>query len=159
MHSTDDLNDGYIGSGQRLSRSIKKHGRENHTCEIVEFLLDRGALILRETEIVSQQLLSDPLCLNMALGGVGGFTGGLEAYNATVSKEQRSKLAKDNPPTWSDRRKEEQRKRIEILNAARPVGVSMWVYSESEQCSKKINIAELETYIANGWHLGRKMKF
>ena len=114
MHSTDDLNDGYLGSGQRLSRSIKKHGRENHACEIVEFLPDRATLSLRESEIVSEKLLSDPMCLNMALGGVGGFTGGLEAYNASVSKEERAFRAKvsHNPATWTDGRRAEQRARM-----------------------------------------------
>lgn len=29
MHSTDNLDDGYVGSGKRLWNSIKKHGKEN----------------------------------------------------------------------------------------------------------------------------------
>ena len=29
MHSTDNLNDGYIGSGKRLWHSIRKYGKEN----------------------------------------------------------------------------------------------------------------------------------
>jgi hypothetical protein len=28
MHSTSDLNDGYLGSGVRVTRSIKKHGKK-----------------------------------------------------------------------------------------------------------------------------------
>ena len=33
MHSTDDLEDGYIGSGTKLWHSIKKHGLENFKME------------------------------------------------------------------------------------------------------------------------------
>ena len=41
MHSTDELNDGYLGSGTLLRRSINKHGKENHSIEILEFLNSR----------------------------------------------------------------------------------------------------------------------
>jgi hypothetical protein len=41
MHSTNDLNDGYMGSGKRLWFSINYHGKENHACEILEYCKDR----------------------------------------------------------------------------------------------------------------------
>ena len=41
MHSTDDLDDGYLGSGKILGYSRAKHGDENHKKEILEFLPDR----------------------------------------------------------------------------------------------------------------------
>jgi hypothetical protein len=37
MHSTNNLEDGYLGSGKILGYSIAKHGRENHKREILEF--------------------------------------------------------------------------------------------------------------------------
>ena len=71
MHSTDKLNDGYIGSGTRLWHSIKKHGRENFSIEILEFLPDREALKKREAELVNKTLLLDAQCMNLSLGGEG----------------------------------------------------------------------------------------
>src|ERR1035437_9128301 len=50
MHSTDNLEDGYMGSGTRVCRSIKKYGRENFKIEIIEFLSDRENLKIRERE-------------------------------------------------------------------------------------------------------------
>ena len=74
MHSTDNLNDGYLGSGRRLKRSLNKYGKENHKREILEYLLDRKTLIEREKSIVNENLLSDNLCMNLKLGGEGGAT-------------------------------------------------------------------------------------
>jgi hypothetical protein len=73
MHSTDDLEDGYIGSGKRLWYSIRKYGKENHKCEILEFLSSREELKNREAEIVNEELLSDSMCMNLKYGGEGGF--------------------------------------------------------------------------------------
>ena len=72
MHSTDDLEDGYFGSGKRLWYSIRKYGKENHKCEIVEFCSSREELKNREAEIVNEELLLDSMCMNLKLGGEGG---------------------------------------------------------------------------------------
>jgi hypothetical protein len=73
MHSTDDLNDGYKGSGKRLWYSIRKHGRENHSTEILEFCPSRNDLKLREAKIVNEELLDNEQCMNLKLGGEGGW--------------------------------------------------------------------------------------
>lgn len=73
MHSTDDLDDGYLGSGKILGYSRKKYGDENHVREILEMLPSREALKAREKEIVNEQLLSDPLNINLKYGGDGGW--------------------------------------------------------------------------------------
>ena len=74
MHSTDDLNDGYLGSGTLLKRSINKHGKENHSIEILEFVNSREELAAREKEIVSLQEIAKKECMNLKVGGDGGFT-------------------------------------------------------------------------------------
>lgn len=74
MHSTDKLDDGYLGSGKRLWRSLKKHGRDAHIYEILEHLPSREALRLREAEIVNEKLIGDDQCMNLALGGHGDWS-------------------------------------------------------------------------------------
>ena len=73
MHSTDNLNDGYLGSGKRLRRSLNKHGKENFKFEILEFLDDRKSLVEREKVLVNEELLKDYLSLNIKEGGEGGI--------------------------------------------------------------------------------------
>ena len=72
MHSCYDINDGYMGSGVVLRRSIRKYGVENHVKEILEFLPTREALVLREREIVNKELIGDGKCMNLKEGGYGG---------------------------------------------------------------------------------------
>jgi len=73
MHSTDNLDDGYKGSGKLLWYSINKHGKKNHEIKILEFLPSRKKLKERETKLINEELINDPLCMNLALGGEGGF--------------------------------------------------------------------------------------
>jgi hypothetical protein len=86
MHSTDNLDDGYVGSGKHLWYSINKHGLENHQTEILEFLPTRKELKQREAELVNEELLNDTLCMNLAIGGQGGA--------GTMTKEQLAKGGK-----------------------------------------------------------------
>lgn len=74
MHCTDNLNDGYIGSGTQLKRSIIKHGKENFKREILEFLPNKEELIKREKEIINEEVLNDPNSMNLQPGGGGGLT-------------------------------------------------------------------------------------
>lgn len=73
MHSTDNLNDGYLGSGIRLRRSIRRNGIENFKIEYLEFFDNRKDLSDRESQLVNEDLLKDPLCMNLVYGGGGGF--------------------------------------------------------------------------------------
>lgn len=80
MHSTDDLNDGYLGSGTLLRRSINKHGKDNHSIEILEFLNSREELAAREKELVSLQEIAKKECMNLKVGGHGGLSSPEHAY-------------------------------------------------------------------------------
>jgi hypothetical protein len=71
VHSTDNLDDGYLGSGTRLKKSIQYHGRKLHKREILEFFESREDAYNRESEVVNENLLEDHKCLNLSLGGIG----------------------------------------------------------------------------------------
>lgn len=74
MHSTSNLDDGYIGSGTRLKHLIYKHGKGIFNMEILEFLPNRELLKKREIEIVNSGLLLEEKCMNLKPGGYGGFS-------------------------------------------------------------------------------------
>lgn len=87
LHSTDDLEDGYLGSGRRLQNSLKKHGRDNHTRTILEECSSRQHASDREAEIITDEMRKDPLCLNCGPGGLGAKD------RPTTSEETRAKLS------------------------------------------------------------------
>jgi len=92
MHSTDNLEDGYKGSGSRLWHSIRKHGKENHITEILEFLPSRQELKKREAEIVNEELLGNSMCMNLVLGGNGGLTLEAQEKGSKIGCAKLSKL-------------------------------------------------------------------
>lgn len=94
MHSTDDLGDGYIGSGKLLWRSIKKYGKDNHRMEVLEHHESRELLRARERELVTFELLKEDLCMNLTIGGHGGWV-------KTTSSETRQKQRETNRAFWS----------------------------------------------------------
>jgi hypothetical protein len=102
MHSTDNLEDGYIGSGKRLWHSINKYGKDNHIKEILEFLPDRKSLSEREREIVDQEMLNEELCMNLIVGGDSG-SGGF----SILSKEERASTGKKGANALVKRLKED----------------------------------------------------
>jgi group I intron endonuclease len=73
MHSTCNLKDGYLGSGKKLTHSIRKYGKDNFRLEILEFFDSREKLVEREESIVNESLLQDPMCMNLRTGGKGGI--------------------------------------------------------------------------------------
>lgn len=73
IHSTDDLDDDYFGSGTYLSNSLRYHGREKHSKTILEFYPTRKLASDREREMITDEMRGDPMCMNIAPGGGGGF--------------------------------------------------------------------------------------
>tara|TARA_R110000868_G_scaffold176916_5_gene415004 strand:+ start:12553 stop:13203 length:651 start_codon:yes stop_codon:yes gene_type:complete len=103
MHSTDKLDDGYVGSGKRLKFSINYHGKDNHSVEILEYYDTRKELRKRECEIVNEQLLTEDLCMNLMVGGEGGrgFTAEQQRLNAEKSNA-RQRVLRETDPEWAE---------------------------------------------------------
>ena len=179
MHSTDNLNDGYIGSGTRLRRLIYKHGKEIFNMEILEFLPDRSSLKQKEIEIINEDFLFDSKCLNLVVGGTGGFIsleGTKKGAKTTNEKYKHKKsewctkggkttietygsLFKDvtNRYNWEGKKHSEvSKQKIGFKSKIHQTGKgnsqfgTMWITNEIE--NKKIN---KEDIIPNGWKKGR----
>jgi len=186
MHSTDDLDDGYIGSGKRLWFSINYHGKENHTKEILEFCENRAQLRQREEEIVNKQLINEELCMNLKTGGDGGI------MNDEHHRKMREGSSKHQKEKWKDpeyskiisesvsktmsnthkegkikydtftgkKHSEESKKKMSESKKGKGTGKAN---SQFGTCwitngteTKKVKKEDLEQHLHNGWRTGRK---
>lgn len=71
LHSTDNLNDGYMGSGWVLKYAIKKYGRKNFKREILLVLSNREEAREVEALLVDKEFISRPNTYNLQEGGMG----------------------------------------------------------------------------------------
>ena len=74
MHSTNRIDDGYLGSGKRLYYELNKYGRDNFKFEILEQFDSREELVQAEINLITEHDLKNPNCLNLKQGGSGGFS-------------------------------------------------------------------------------------
>lgn len=181
MHSTDTLDDGYLGSGKILRYSIAKHGRENHQREIIETCPSRESLKLREREIVNEELLADPLNINLKYGGEGGgriwgqshlskFTGSSRtaklrgtaqakeiSVNAWKTRRSNNNTARfEKPCDWTGRKHKDVSITKMRESAKRSRGTWCWVTNGNQ--TVRISLLALESYLENGYVRGRTTK-
>lgn len=77
VHNTNNLDDGYMGSGTRLHYAYKKYGIENFSKEILKFFDTAKEAFEYEAEIVTEELVKDYNCYNIKNGGIGWNMDGL----------------------------------------------------------------------------------
>lgn len=71
-HQTENPNDSYLGSGVYLNRAIEKYGRDHFHKEVLFVFDTEDEMNAKEKEIVTEDLVNDPQCYNIMLGGEGG---------------------------------------------------------------------------------------
>ena len=76
IHSTNNLDDGYMGSGTSLHKAYEKYGMENFVKEILKFFPTRKDASDYERDIVNESLIKNNECYNIRLGGDNGTTTG-----------------------------------------------------------------------------------
>ena len=72
-HQTEDLNDGYMGSGIRIVRAIEKYGVENLEKTILFECSSVEEMNAKEAEIVNEEFIARDDVYNIKLGGEGGW--------------------------------------------------------------------------------------
>jgi hypothetical protein len=60
-HATNNLNDGYLGSGKLLFAAIKKYGKENFSRTILETFTNPEDMFAKERVIVNEDFVSSKL--------------------------------------------------------------------------------------------------
>jgi hypothetical protein len=85
VHKTNNINDGYLGSGTRLKYAIVKYGVENFKKEILRYFDKYEDALKYESEVVSEELINDSNCYNLVKGGKGGWNN--DTYMNVIDKK------------------------------------------------------------------------
>ena len=75
-HSTDNLNDGYLGSGDNIVTAIKKYGKNNFIREILYMANNSEEMFKTEASIVTEEFIKRKNVYNIVSGGHGGTNKG-----------------------------------------------------------------------------------
>jgi hypothetical protein len=165
VHNTNNLDDGYMGSGSRLHIAYEKYGIENFEKEILKFFDTSEEAFNYESEIVNENLIELDECYNIVKGGKcfdvslknmvvvkEKTTENYFLINKEIYAENKSKY----DTTWTNRShseysKDKTRKTMTPLNSTND---RIWVNKDG--VVKYLQKKYLDEYKNNGWELGRK---
>ncbi len=179
MHSTDNLQDGYLGSGNRLRLAVRKHGKENFKREILEFCETREELKKREREVVTLDEISKEECMNLVIGGEGGLSTAehvskyqKERWKDSDYREKTLNMLKESVKrghkngnykydTFTGKKhSDETKKKMSESSKGKGIGKSNSQYGTcwvtKDDTNKKIKKEELDSHLNEGWVKGRK---
>lgn len=98
-HSTDNLNDNYLGSGNLIVEAVRKYGKENFNREILEFFsTKKEAFDAQERYIEKYSTLSHGSNLGYNISPKGGHN--VKNCFSDESKEK-IRLGKSGKPSWN----------------------------------------------------------
>jgi len=93
-HKTNNLDDGYMGSGKYIKSVIKKYGLEIFEKKILKLCSSEEEMRQLEIEIVNEQFVNREDTYNLKVGGCGGFRKGF----VSIKGKQVSKNEFNNNP-------------------------------------------------------------
>lgn len=132
VHSTNDINDGYMGSGVILRQEQHKYGLDSFYKEIIKTFDTKKEAYNYESVIVNEDMINNPLCYNISTGGQGGkvksnyikdseykkkISDGVKRYySSEEGKIRKQKIKKERAKYWSSEAGEQMKKNISENN-------------------------------------------
>lgn len=149
VHSTNDLNDGYLGSGRIIKSSILKNGKNNFKIEILKHFDNRESALLYESEIITHDIINDPLSYNLIFGGANKESFGRKDKDETRLKKSLSRKAMLLENGYSDLTKSR------ISNSIKKLHASGNIYPVKKKKLTKEELSQIKSYnTKKRWDLG-----
>lgn len=155
VHSTDDPNDGYMGSGLRILRALKKYGLENFEKIILKSHTSKDAAYEHEKKIVTESFVKSDRTYNIRIGGSGGF----DHINKSDRYKHKQKAAQKMAWQKHSRRQEmlverqtfayKQKQRNSDLAIKTPFGI----FPSKADCMRELKIGDITSL--NRWLDGK----
>lgn len=189
VHGTDNLDDGYLGSGKFLNLAIKKYGKEKFIRQVVYIFDQEDIAYALEEQVVTESFILRKDVYNCAVGGRKGkhsfsaegllklkengkkmmanplyraklMEAGIAALKK-LSPEQKAKRYKNCGGLYGPdhARKISEKAKVRCRGQGNVAYGTCWVFNLVLESSKRIPKDDLNEWIKEGWHKGRKMKF
>jgi hypothetical protein len=94
VHRTDDMNDGYMGSGTYVKRAIAKHGVDNFKKDIIEMYGVYKDALDHEARLVTEDFINRSDTYNIKIGGYGACVFS-EAHKKKLSETRKKRYRED----------------------------------------------------------------
>lgn len=132
VHRTNNIEDGYMGSGKYIKRSIQKHGIGNFKKVIIAFFNTYKDALALEKKLVTEEYINKPNTYNIKEGGYG---------SAKWSKEFLKTLSKSATKRWEE--PGYRQKMIKSFNTptgkeARSKGIKNWIKNNPEAHNERM---------------------
>ena len=161
-HQTDNLYDGYLGSGKYLRRAIKKYGSINFKFEIIHSVNSKEEMFQLERSIVNESLVADPLSYNLKIGGSGGNPGIVGAFKGKTHSEETKE--KQRQAALKQIVSNETRQKLSMNNAMKnnpeirkKVSESLTGRTQSEEHRKRVANANLGKILVNNGSIATRI--
>lgn len=160
VHNTNNLEDGYMGSGKLILEAYKKYGIENFNKEILKYFDTMDEAFQYEHKIVNEEMINNPDCYNIQIGGHYFCTENkvpvkdINGNKFWVSKEEYL-FNNDLEAIWKGKHHKEESKQ-KVRNKMTPKDSSnprIWINKDG--IVKYLLKKYLDEYLQNGWSLGR----
>ena len=97
IHSTENVDDGYMGSGSLIMKAIEKYGKYNFTKTILEYCDSRELLVELEKKVVNENFVDRQDTYNLTIGG-SSIKSTWKKSNETIADKIK------NDPVWVETR-------------------------------------------------------
>lgn len=117
QHTTNNLDDGYKGSGKQLKEYYKQYP-EDYTFTILAFYKDKTELSIAEQKLIGDLWKTDPYCLNCTSGGHGswGHYSNIGKHHTDETKAKMSKAHKGKKMSNESKRKNSEKHKGKSLS-------------------------------------------
>ena len=142
QHITDDLEDGYLGSGKALKSAIKKYGKDKFKKEILLFARNQQALNILEMMAVTPEFCARKNNYNLKEGGNSGRP------NPEIREKMRQKKLGDRNHNYGKPKTEEWKAKVSAAQKGKTVSketrlkmsLACLGRKQSEETKRKIGV-------------------